>query len=249
MSFVKRQDFYLCKYEQLIGRETAGSYAQFLAVPGTNVFPIPPGFDLKLAAAAPLVYQTAYAMVVRKAQLKKGQTVLVMGAGSGVGMAAIQIAKHIGATVITTASTTDKCQKALHILGADHVIQYSQEDLKSRIQDITDKAGVDVIIDHVGGPQWQTLLQSLKNGGRLITCGATAGYKPEIDLRHVFFRQLQIMGSTMASQNDMHAAMKLIFEGDMTPHIDKIFPLTEAAQAHQYIEDRKVFGKVLLEVS
>lgn len=244
--FCQRGEHYLCKYQQLIGRESNGTYAELVAVPAKNVFKLPEGFDMSLTAAAPLVYQTAYAMVVTKARLKKGETILVMGAGSGVSMAAIQIAKHIGATVITTASTCQKCQKATDLLQADQVIEYTTESIKDRIKEMTNKSGVDVIIDHVGGRQWGTLIQSLKNGGRLVTCGATDGYTPEIDLRHVFFRQLNIMGSTMASEEDFLSVMQLIFDGHITPIIDQIFLLDDAASAHQYIEDRNVFGKVLL---
>ncbi|MCB0271382.1 MAG: zinc-binding dehydrogenase [Bdellovibrionales bacterium] len=247
--FCKRGDLYLCKNEKLVGREISGTYAEYISVPKDNVIKLPKNFDLQIAAASPLVYQTAYAMVVTKGKLEQNQTVLVMGAGSGVGMAAIQIAKHIGATVITTASTEDKCAKALDALHADHVIQYTKENLKEHVKALTEKQGVDVIIDHVGGSQWTDLLTLLKNGGKLVTCGATAGYNPTIDLRHVFFRQLQILGSTMASPEDMQKVMNLIFENKITPHIDQVFPLAQVYQAHQHIEDRRVFGKVLLAIS
>jgi len=246
--FCQRGDAFLCRSQKMVGRESPGTYAEYISVNQKNVFVLPPPFDLKLAAAAPLVYHTAYAMAITNGQIQKGHTVLIMGAGSGVSSAAIQLAKLQGATVITTASTDKKCDKATSILKADHVIQYTKESIKDRVKDITNKQGVDVILDHVGGDSFKSLIQSLKNGGRLVTCGATAGYTPELDLRHVFFRQLRIIGSTMGSKQDFQDVMNLIIQGKVTPIIDSTFPLADAAQAHQKIEARDVFGKVLLEV-
>lgn len=246
--FCTRGDLWLCKHQKLIGRESQGAYAELVCVPAQNVYVLPDDFDLQKAAAAPLVYQTAYAMI-QKAQIAKGQTVLIMGAGSGVGSAAIQIAKHLGALVISTAGTASKCQKAQERLGIEHVVLYTEEDLGKRIKDITKGKGVDAILDHVGGDTWVTLLKSLKNGGRLITCGATAGFDPKTDLRHIFFRQLQIRGSTMASPQEFEDVMKLVTDKTIDPIIDQVFDLADVTKAHAFIESRAVFGKVLLTIS
>lgn len=246
--FCQRGDAFLCKHQNLVGRESNGTYAQYISVNQKNIYVLPPDFDLKLAAAAPLVYHTAYAMAVTHGQIQKGHTVLIMGAGSGVSSAAIQLAKLQGAMVITTASSKEKCDKALKLLKADHVIQYTQESIKDRVKAITKKQGVDVILDHVGGDTFKSLIQSLKNGGRLVTCGATAGYEPTLDLRHVFFRQLHIIGSTMGSKKDFQDVMNLVTQGKLTPIIDTVFPLASASLAHQKIEARDVFGKILLEI-
>lgn len=236
-----------CHKTQILGRETNGAYAQFMALPAANAMHLPNGFNIEMAAAAPLVYLTAWSMVVTKGQIHKGQTVLVMGAGSGVGSAAIQIAKMHGAKVFTTAGSEEKIQKARELLHVDQAWNYDEVvEIDHEVRTATAKKGVDLIIDSVGGSQWVPMLKSLKNGGTLVTCGATDGYDPKEDLRHIFYRQLRILGSTMGNHQEMKEVMKHVFDGQLKPIVDKVFPLKDAALAHQYVEDRKVFGKVVL---
>jgi NADPH:quinone reductase-like Zn-dependent oxidoreductase len=239
----------LCRKHALIGRETDGTYAQEIVLPAKQLRKVPESLDLSIAAAAPLVYQTAWRMVVTQGHVQPAQTVLVMGAGSGVGMAAIQIAHHFGAKVFTTASSADKIQKAKDILPVQDVIAYRDTPINHAIKDLTQKRGVDLIIDHVGGRQWIPLLKSLRNGGTLVTCGATDGYTPDEDLRHIFFRQLQIKGSTMGTDQELADVMALVGRSVLVPVIDRIFPLKDAAKAHAYVESRQVFGKVLLDLA
>ena len=216
-------------------------------LPAENAMRMPTGFDPIITAAAPLVYLTAWSMVVTKANLQKDQTILIMGAGSGVGTAAIQIAKMIGATVFTTAGSDDKVEKSKKLLHVDEAFNYSKIEIDQEIKKLTHKKGVDVIIDHVGGKLWQPLLRSLKNGGTLVTCGATDGFDPKEDLRHIFYRQLRVLGSTMGNREEMKIVMSHIFEGRLQPVIDRVYDLENASEAHRYIEDRKVFGKVVLQ--
>lgn len=235
-----------CPKARILGRETDGAYAEYFVLPEENAMLMPKDFNVEMAAAAPLVYLTAWSMVVTKGQLQKGQTVLVMGAGSGVGSAAIQIAKMFGATVYTTAGSADKIAKAKELLGVDQAWNYNEVEIDREIRAITNKKGVDLIIDSVGGKQWVPMLKALKNGGTLVTCGATDGFDPKEDLRHIFFRQLRVLGSTMGDRSEMREVMKHVFSGKLKPIVDKVFPLKDAAAAHQYVQDRKVFGKVVI---
>jgi NADPH:quinone reductase-like Zn-dependent oxidoreductase len=235
-----------CPKTQILGRETNGAYAELMALPAENAILLPQGFSVETAAAAPLVYLTAWSMVVTKGQVQSGQTVLVMGAGSGVGSAAIQIAQMHGAKVFTTAGSDEKIQKAKELLRVDQAWNYNQVEIDREVRTATSKKGVDLIIDSVGGKQWVPLLKSTKNGGTIVTCGATDGFDPKEDLRHIFYRQLRILGSTMGNHEEMKTVMSHVFDGRLKPIVDKVFPLKDAALAHQYVQDRKVFGKVIL---
>lgn len=245
--FCKKGMINYCPKAAILGRETDGAYAEYFAMPEENAIKVPPGLDPLNIVAAPLVYVTAWSMIVTKANLQKDQTILVMGAGSGVGTAAIQIAKMIGAKVFTTAGSAEKIQKSKSLLGVDEAWNYNEVEIDREVRKVTEKKGVDVVIDHVGGRQWVPLLRATKNGGTIVTCGATDGFDPTEDLRHIFFRQLCVLGSTMGNREEMKTLMKHVFEGKLTPIVDKVFPLREAAKAHQYIEDRKVFGKIVLQ--
>ncbi len=243
-----------CPKARILGRENDGAYAQYMVIPQENLMKLPDGFNVETAAAAPLVYLTAWSMVVTKGLIQKtssqkDQTVLVMGAGSGVGSAAIQIAKMFGAKVFTTAGSSEKIQKARELLQVDQAWNYNEVEIDREVRTATNKRGVDLIIDSVGGKQWVPMLKALKNGGTLVTCGATDGFDPKEDLRHIFFRQLRVLGSTMGDRQEMREVMKHVFSGKLKPIVDKVFPLQDAAQAHQYVQDRKVFGKVILKVS
>jgi NADPH:quinone reductase-like Zn-dependent oxidoreductase len=186
-------------------------------------------------------------MLIARAQLQPGETVLILGAGSGVGSAAIQIAKFFGASVITTAGSDAKLEKARQ-LGADHLINHKTQRIRDEVRRITGKRGADVVFEHVGTATWDDSLASLALAGRLVTCGNTTGYDAKVDLRFLFSRQLSLLGSYMGVKSELHTVMKLVSAGHLKPVIDRIFPLQEAAAAHTYLESGQQFGKVVLKV-
>lgn len=237
----------LCRSYHILGESTQGGSARHIVVPDANLLPKPKRLSFTQAAAIPLTFLTAWQMVVRKAEVRPGQTVLVQAAGSGVSSAAIQIAKMLGARVITTTSTDEKAERA-KALGADHVINYTTEDFVAVTRKLTDKKGVDVVIDHVGGDVLAKSIVAAAWGGRVVTCGATAGFTPTIDLRHVFFRQVELLGSTMGPKGDLFGILRLVEEGRLSPVVDRVLPLWSAVEAHRLLEERKAFGKVVLEV-
>ena len=234
-----------CEEYDIIGYGRDGGYAQLVAVPGVNVIPKPRNLSWEEAAAVPLVTLTAWHMLVTRAAIQPGESVLVHAAGSGVGSVAIQIAKLFGARVIATASSDAKLSKARE-LGADEAINYSSDDWPKQVKRLTDGKGVDVVFEHTGAATWPGSLVSLKNGGRLVTCGATSGYDARTDLRQVFYRQLSILGSFMGSKAELLAAMKFVETGQIRPVIDRTLPLAEARRAHELMEDRAQFGKLVL---
>jgi NADPH:quinone reductase-like Zn-dependent oxidoreductase len=236
-----------CRSYKIMGENTQGGYSRHIVVPDANLLPMPKDLSFVEAAAIPLCFLTAWQMVVRKAEVRAGQTVLVQAAGSGVSSAAIQIAKMLGARVITTTSTDEKAERA-RALGADEVINYTTQDFVAECKRLTDKKGVDVVIEHVGGDVFAKSILAAAWGGRIVTCGATAGFTPSIDLRHVFFRQIEILGSTMGPKGDLFAILRHVEAGKLRPVIDRVLPLWSAVEAHQLLEDRKVFGKIVLEV-
>jgi NADPH:quinone reductase-like Zn-dependent oxidoreductase len=213
-----------------------------------NVIPVPDGITFEQAASIPLVFMTAWRMLITRGRLRPGEDVLILGASAGVGIAAIQIAKVAGARVFAAASTQEKLQLCRE-LGADILINYSREDFVSRVRTETGKRGVDVVIDYVGKETWVKSLRSLARGGRLLTCGATTGYDPQTDLRHIFYRQLQVIGSTMGSKNDLVAPLKLIQAGRMRPVVGAVYDLADAAAAHRAMEERRALGKIVIRVS
>lgn len=234
-----------CFTYSMIGESRDGAYAELLAVPAHIVLPIPDSLSFENAAAAPLVFLTAWSMMVGKGNLRPGEDVLILGAGAGVGTAAIQIAKMTGCRVFATASTEEKLQRA-KLLGADFVINYAKEEFDKRIRDLTNKRGVDIVVDYVGADTWVRSLRSARRGGRVLTCGATTGFAPQTDLRQIFFRQVQVIGSTMGSHREFLEVMKCIFRGQLKPVVDRVLPLSDAATGHQLIEERAIFGKVVL---
>lgn len=235
----------LCRSYKILGEHVHGGYAEFVSVPAANLLPKPASLSWEEAAAAPLAFLTAWEMLVRRAELRAGETVLVQAAGSGVGSAAVQIARLFGATVIATASSEEKLEKARE-LGADHGIDYTEKDVVAEVRRITGKRGVDVVFDHVGKSTWEGSVRSLADGGRLVTCGATTGYDVGVDLRHLFYRKLSLLGSTMGSKGDLHRIVGLLGEGKLRPVVDRVFPLSEAKEAHGLLEQRGQFGKVVL---
>ena len=236
-----------CRQFTNLGYMIDGGCAEFVRVPEVNCLPYPENLSFVQAAAIPLVFQTAWHMLIARAELQPGEDVLVLGAGSGVGSAAIQIAKFFGARVIATAGSDEKLAKARE-LGADHVINHKSQKIREEVRRITSKRGVDVVFEHVGTATWDDSLASLALAGRLVTCGNTTGYDAKIDLRFLFSRQLSLLGSYMGVKGELHTIMKLVAAGRLRPVVDRTFPLAEAADAHNYLESGQQFGKVVLKV-
>ena len=235
----------LCRSYGLVGAKTYGAYAEYLKVPFHNVLPIPENLSFEQAAAFPLVSVTASHMLFALAGLQHGETVLIMGAGSGVGSMAVQMAKLAGARVMATVGSDDKIPKAV-ILGADAVINHTKEKVSERAKLLTEGRGVDVVIEHIGPEVWDTCLDSLARGGRLITCGATTGGEVKLNLRYVFARQLTIKGSYVGTRAELVKAAELIVQGRLVSVIDRTFPLQEARAAQELMLSRRFFGKILL---
>ena len=235
----------MCREYDIIGYRRNGGYAELVAVPGVNIIPKPANLSWEEAAALPLVTVTAWHMLVTRANVQPGEDVLVHAAGSGVGSIAIQIAKLRGARVITTASADEKLAKARE-LGADETINYTNENWPKEVRRLTGRRGVDVVVEHTGAATWPGSISALKNNGRLVTCGATSGFDARTDLRQVFYRHLTLLGSFMGSKGELLEAMKFIAAGKIKGIVDRVLPLSEARQAHQVIEDRGQFGKVVL---
>jgi NADPH:quinone reductase-like Zn-dependent oxidoreductase len=236
-----------CRHAANLGYMLDGGCAEFVRAPEVNCLPYPENLSFEEAAAVPLVFQTAWHMLIDRAQLQPGEDVLVLGAGSGVGSAAIQIAKFLGARVLTTAGSDAKLEKARQ-LGADYVINHKTQRIRDEVRRITNKRGVDVVFEHVGTATWDDSLASLAVAGRLVTCGNTTGYDAKLDLRFLFSRQLSLLGSYMGVKSELHTIMKLVAAGRLKPIVDRVFPLQEAAAAHGYLESGQQFGKVVLKV-
>ncbi len=236
-----------CRQFTNLGYLIDGGYAEFVRAPEVNCLPYPENLSFEEAASIPLVFQTAWHMLLARAELQPGEDVLVLGAGSGVGSAAIQIAKFFGARVIATAGSDEKLQKAKQ-LGADHLINHKTQKIRDEVRRITNKRGVDVVFEHVGTATWDASLASLAAGGRLVTCGATTGYDAKVDLRFLFTRQLSLLGSYMGTKSELHSLMRLVASGRFKPIVDRVFPLAEAAAAHTYLESSSQFGKVVLRI-
>jgi NADPH:quinone reductase-like Zn-dependent oxidoreductase len=236
----------LCREYDMIGYRRNGGYAELVAVPGVNIVPKPASLSWEEAAALPLVTVTTWHMLVTRANVQPGEDVLVHAAGSGVGSIAIQIAKLRGARVITTASSDEKLAKARE-LGADETINYTSADWPKEVRRLTDRKGADVVVEHTGAETWPGSIAALKNNGRLVTCGATSGFDARTDLRQVFFRHLTLLGSFMGSKGEFLEAMKFVVAGKIRAVVDRVLPLSEARQAHELIEDRAQFGKIVLQ--
>lgn len=235
----------LCREYKILGEHASGGYGEAICIPVVNIAPYPGELEWTDAAAAILPFLTAWQMVVHKARVAPGDVVLVQGAGSGIGVAAIQIAKLYGARVIATASTADKLARE-KALGADDVIDYASTDFVAAARALTGKRGVDSVIEHVGGETFAGSLRAVRAGGRVVTCGATAGFHPNIDLRHIFFRQVEVLGSTMGSKADLLAVLAHVAAGRLKPVVDRVLPLAQAAEAHGVLERREAFGKIVL---
>jgi NADPH:quinone reductase-like Zn-dependent oxidoreductase len=237
----------LCRQYRILGENVQGGYAEYLVLPEVNLAPYPERLDFPHAAASILSFLTAWQMIVHKGEVRPGDHVLVHGAGSGIGVAAIQIAKLFGARVIATASTPAKLERA-RSLGADATIDYSKQDFVSECKALTDRRGVDVVVEHVGGDVFSGSIRAARAGGRVVTCGATAGFHPAIDLRHIFFRQVEVLGSTMGSKADLIAVLEHVAAGRLEPIVHAVLPLADAQEAHRMLETRAAFGKMVLAV-
>jgi NADPH:quinone reductase-like Zn-dependent oxidoreductase len=237
-----------CRQYSLFGQGVNGGCAEFVKSPAVNVLPIPGKLSFEEAAAVPLVFLTAWHMLIGRAHLQPGETVLVLAAGSGVGSAAIQLAKNAGARVIATAGSEAKLAKAKE-LGADEVIDHSKQKISVEVKRITERRGVDVVLEHVGVATWEDSIYSLAIGGRLVTCGATTGYDGKIDIRYLFARHLSILGSFMGSKAEMFPVLELFNRGLLKPVIDTVMPLEQCADAHRRLEHREQFGKIVLRVA
>jgi NADPH:quinone reductase-like Zn-dependent oxidoreductase len=237
-----------CREFTNLGYKVDGGCAEYVRCPEVNCMPYPESLDWTHAAAVPLVFLTAWHMLVNRAELQPGEEVLVLAGGSGVGMAAIQIAKFFGARVIATAGSEEKLAKARQ-LGADEGINHATMEIDKEVRKLTGNRGVDVLIEHVGTATWEKSVKSLAPGGRLVTCGATTGYDAKLDLRFLFSRQLSLLGSYMGTKDELRTVLKLVAQGRLKPVVDKVFPLAECGAAHEYLEQGKHFGKVVLSVS
>lgn len=235
----------LCRRYTIFGYLVDGGCAEYVRSPEVNVIPIPDHLEFNQAAAVPLVFLTAWHMLISRAKLRPGEEVLVLGAGSGIGSAAIQIAKLVGARVIATAGSDAKLKQAKE-LGADEVINHSKEDIAEEVRRLTNRRGVDVVFEHVGTATWEKSLASLAQAGRLVTCGATTGVDAKIDIRYLFTRQWSILGSYMGTRQELFQVMKLVGQGKLRAVVDRTLPLKEAAQAHALLEKRQQFGKIVL---
>ncbi len=234
-----------CRNYTVLGVFVDGGYAELVKAPEANVIPIPGDLSFDEAAAVPLVFLTAWHMLFTRAQLRPGEDVLVIGAGSGVGSAAIQIAKAVNARVIATAGADWKLEKA-RALGADEVINHSRQAISAEVKRFTEKRGVDVIVEHVGAAVWEECFNSLATYGRLVTCGVTSGGEVKLNLQGLFGRQRSVMGSFMGGKAELLEALKLIARRKLKAVIDSAFPLREAAAAQRKMESREFFGKILL---
>jgi len=235
-----------CVDYDVLGLQSDGGYAELVSVPAENLIPLPPHIDFITAAAFPLTFLTAWHMLITRAGLRARDEVLVLAGGSGVGQAAIQLARHFGARVFATAAA-EKIDRT-RALGAEQVFDHYAGDFARDVRRLTDGRGADIVVEHVGEATWDRSVRALATGGRLVTCGATTGHVAHLDLRHLFARQLSLLGSYMGRFSELRDAAPLLFDGRVKPVIDTVFPLAEAADAQRRLEDKGQFGKIVLRV-
>lgn len=237
-----------CLEYRYLGAHVPGGYAEYVVVPEDNLVPLGDSTDWVSAAAFPMAYGTSWHMLNTRAQLRPAETVLVQAAGSGIGLAAVQIARLIGAHVIATAGSDAKLAKARE-QGADEVVNYREQDLVREVKRLTGGRGVDLVFEHVGGDMFDAVVRCVTRNGRIVTCGGTAGYQVGMNVAHVFHKQLSIIGSNSAGRWELGQVTSLVLDGRLTPVVDRVFPLADAAVAHAYLDDRQQFGKVVLDVA
>lgn len=237
----------LCPRYQILGEHRHGTYAEYVVLPEANLAPKPKNLSFEEAAAIPLTFLTAWQMVVDKLGVRPGDDVLVMAAGSGVSVAAIQIAKLFGARVIATAGSEDKLRRA-KALGADETVNYTHPDWPKEVRRLTGGKGADKVVDHTGALYFEGVIKATANGGRIAIAGASSGYEGTLPFAHVFYRQLSILGSTMASKSRLFPILRFVEEGKLKPVVGQVLPPEAAAEGHRLLEERRVFGKVVLQV-
>ena len=232
---------------RIVGEHMDGTHAELIALPADYVYPLPDGLSFEDAASFPLVFETAYRMLVTRAGLREGEWVFVWGIGSGVATASLQVAKALGARVIVTSSSDEKLERARE-LGADETVNHGSGDVVAAVREATGGHGADVVIEHVGEATWKTSLQVAATGGRIAVCGATSGPNPPANLHRIWWKQLTVVGSTMGTQEDFRAVYDLVASGRAKPVVDRVFPLAEAADAHEHLEAGRQLGKVVLRI-
>ena len=231
----------------VVGEHGDGTNAQLIAVPETNVYPIPEGLSFEQAAAFPLVFETAYRMLVTRAGLREDEWVFLWGIGGGVSSAGLAIAKALGACTIVTSSSDEKLARARE-LGADVAVNHVSEDVKAAVREATGGRGADIVVDHVGEQTWRTSLDVVRHGGRITVCGATTGPNPPASLHRIWWKQLTILGSTMGRKADFEGAYELVASGRALPLVDEVVPLSEARAAHERLEAGEQMGKIVLRI-
>jgi len=245
--FCRKGEHSLCVTFQLLGEHVAGTFAEYVVAPAVNAYPRPAALSWEEAAAFPLAFLTAWRMLVTKARVKFGESMLIIGIGGGVAVAALQIAKLLGLSVYVTSGSGEKLARA-KALGADGGIDHAKSDFAREIRKITGKRGVDVVLDSVGKATWKQSIAAAARGGRLITCGATTGPDPETDLGRIFWNQLTVYGSTMGTHAEFAEMLRIFRDGKVRPVVDAVFPLSQAREAERHLEEKKQFGKVVLRV-
>lgn len=238
---------FMCVHMRVLGERMKGTYAEYVRLPARNCFPIPSGFSFEEAAAFPLVFLTVWRMLITNAELKPGEHVLILGIGGGIATAALQVAKQLGAHVFVTSRSDEKLELARH-WGADHGINHLKSDFSREVRALTGKRGVDVVVDSVGGETWIKSLGALAKGGRLVTCGATAGANPQTDIPRIFWNHLKILGSTLGSREEFLKLLSFLRASNIRPILDQPFPLREARAAQSRLEEGKQFGKIVLQI-
>jgi NADPH:quinone reductase-like Zn-dependent oxidoreductase len=237
----------MCAERLIVGVDVHGGYAEYIKLPAYALAPLPEGISFEQGAVTLIAFGTAWHMLVDRARLESGETLLVLAAGSGIGMAAVQLGKYLGTRVIATASTDHKLARARD-LGADETINYVQQPRFARaVRKLTDGRGVDVVFEHVGTTTWRDSVTALAIGGRLVTCGSTTGRWGETDLWSLFAKQATILGSFSSTQSNFRTVLELVSQGELAPVLDSVLPLSEAAEAHHRLENRQVFGKIVLQ--
>jgi len=245
--FCLKGEHSLCVTFQLLGEHVAGTFAEFAVAPAVNAYPRPAALTWEESAAFPLTFLTAWRMLVTKARVKPGESLLIIGIGGGVAVAALQIAKLLGMTVYVTSGSEEKLARARE-LGADAGIDHAKSDFAREIRKITGKRGADVVLDSVGKATWKQSIASAAKGGRLLTCGATTGPDPQTDLGRIFWNQLTVHGSTMGTHAEFAEMLRIFRDGKVRPVVDAVFPLSQAREAVRRLEEKKQFGKVVLRV-
>jgi len=232
--------------KHIVGEHMDGTHAELIAVPAEYVHPLPDGMSFEEAAAFPLVFATAYRMLATRAEVREGEWVLVWGIGAGVASASLAIAKALGARVLATSTSDEKLARAKE-LGADEVVR-TDDDVVAAARELTDGAGVDIVVEHVGEATWKSSLQAVRVGGRVTVCGATSGPNPPAMLHRIFWKQLSILGSTMGTREDFAAVYELVASGRARPVVDRVYPITEVAAAHERLESGDQLGKIVLTI-